>query len=202
MTFRFLFILFATTTITAAEEGFTSLFNGEDLQGWVGHTNGYAVTDRVLICEAGKGKGGNIFTKKEYENFVFRFEFKLTAGANNGVGLRAPLSGNASKKAYEVQILDNTAEKYAKLHPAQYHGSVYKMAAAKRGHLKPLGEWNRQEIRAEGAIISVILNGETIVDQADVAKYKRPPSGHIGFLGHGSYVEFRNIRIKELGARK
>jgi hypothetical protein len=200
MTFRFLLMLFATTAIAAPEEGFIPLFNGEDLQGWVGHTNGYTVTDGVLICEAGKGKGGNIFTQKEYENFVFRFEFKLTPGANNGVGLRAPLSGNASKKAYEVQILDNSAEKYAKLQPTQYHGSVYKMAAAKRGHLKPIGEWNRQEIRAEGSIISVILNDETIVDQADVAKYKRPPQGHIGFLGHGSHVEFRNIRIKDLGA--
>ena len=180
------------------DDGFVSLFNGIDLKGWVGNTNGYKAVEGVLICQARKSKGAKIYTAEEYADFIFQFDFKLTPGANNGVGIRAPLTGNPSKNAFEIQILDNSAKKYAKIKPTQFHGSIYKRAAAKRGHLKPVGQWNRQEIRAEKNLITVILNGVTIVDRADVARYKKPAKGHICFLGHGSQVEFRNIRIKDL----
>ena len=184
------------------DDGFAALFNGVDLKGWVGNTNGYKAVEGVLICQAKKGKGAKIYTAKEYADFIFQFEFKLTPGANNGVGIRAPLTGNPSKNAFEIQILDNSAKKYAKIKPTQFHGSIYKRAAAKRGHLKPVGQWNKQEIRAEKNLITVVLNGVTIVDQADVARYKKPAKGHICFLGHGSQVEFRNIRIKDLSPPK
>ena len=180
------------------DDGFVSLFNGVDLKGWVGNANGYKAVEGVLICQAKKSKGAKIYTAKEYADFIFQFEFKLTPGANNGVGIRAPLTGNPSKNAFEIQILDNNAKKYAKLKSTQFHGSIYKRAAAKRGHLKPVGQWNKQEIRAEKNLITVILNGVRIVDRADVARYKKPAKGHICFLGHGSQVEFRNIRIKDL----
>ena len=182
------------------DDGFVSLFNGADLKGWVGNTDGYKATDGVLVCQAGKSKGGKIYTAKEYADFIFQFEFKLTPGANNGVGIRAPLTGNPSKNAFEIQILDDSAKKYAKIKPSQFHGSIYKRAAAKRGHLKPGGQWNKQEIRADKNLITVILNGVKIVDRADVARYKKPAKGHICFLGHGSQVEFRNIRIKDLSS--
>ena len=184
------------------DDGFVSLFNGIDLKGWVGNTNGYKAVEGVLICQAKKSKGAKIYTAKEYADFIFQFEFKLTPGANNGVGIRAPLTGNPAKNAFEIQILDDSAKKYAKIKPTQFHGSIYKRAAAKRGHLKPVGQWNRQEIRADKNLITVILNGVTIVDRADVARYKRPAKGHICFLGHGSQVEFRNIRIKDLSPPK
>jgi len=184
------------------DDGFVSLFNGVDLMGWVGNTDGYKATDGVLVCQAGKSKGGKIYTAKEYADFIFQFDFKLTPGANNGVGIRAPLTGNPSKNAFEIQILDDSAKKYAKIKPAQFHGSIYKRAAAKRGHLKPVGQWNKQEIRAEKNLITVTLNGVRIVDRADVARYKKPAKGHICFLGHGSQVEFRNIRIKDLSPPK
>ena len=199
----FLLLSFAIAADLCADEppkddGFVALFNGVDLKGWVGNTDGYKAADGVLVCQTGKSKGGKIYTAKEYADFVFQFEFKLTPGANNGVGIRAPLTGNPSKNAFEIQILDDSAKKYAKIKPTQFHGSIYKRAAAKRGHLKPVGQWNRQEIRAEKNLITVILNGVRIVDRADVARYKKPSKGHICFLGHGSQVEFRNIRIKDL----
>ena len=180
------------------DDGFVPLFNGVDLMGWVGNTNGYKAVEGVLVCQLKKSKGAKIYTAKEYADFIFQFEFKLTPGANNGVGIRAPLTGNPSKNAFEIQILDDSAKKYAKIKPSQFHGSIYKRAAAKRGHLKPVGQWNKQEIRAEKNLITVILNGVRIVDRADVARYKKPSKGHICFLGHGSQVEFRNIRIKDL----
>jgi len=202
-----LFLLLSIATDLCADEapkndGFVPLFNGVDLKGWVGNTDGYKAADGVLVCQTGKSKGGKIYTAKEYADFIFQFEFKLTPGANNGVGIRAPLTGNPSKNAFEIQILDDSAKKYAKIKPTQFHGSIYKRAAAKRGHLKPVGQWNRQEIRAEKNLITVILNGMKIVDRADVARYKKPSKGHICFLGHGSQVEFRNIRIKDLNTSK
>jgi hypothetical protein len=189
-------------------EGFKSLFNGKDLSGWIGATKGYVVEDGKIICP--KRGGGNLYTKDEYSDFVFRLEFKLTPGANNGLGIRAPLKGDAAFVGMELQILDDTAPKYKNLRPYQFHGSIYGVVPAKRGNLKPVGEWNSQEVVAKGNRIKVTLNGTTIVD-ADIKKASTPKTidgrphpglkrtkGHIGFLGHGSRVEFRNIRIKDL----
>ncbi|MCP4640760.1 MAG: DUF1080 domain-containing protein [bacterium] len=189
----------------AVEEGFVTLFNGKDLTGWVGDTKGYIAENGELVCKP----GGNLYTAKEYGDFVFRFEFKFTPGANNGLCVRGPIGGGAYN-GMELQILENTAEKYAKLQPYQYHGSIYGIVAAKRGHLKPVGEWNRQEVIAKGRQITVKLNGTVIVD-ADLDEASTPKTadgkehkgldrakGHLGFLGHGDLLWFRNIRIKEL----
>lgn len=191
------------------DDGFEPLFNGKDLTGWMGNTTGYVVEDGRIVCYPDRGSG-NLYTAKEYDNFIYRFEFKLTLGANNGLGIRTPLEGDAAYVGMELQILDNTAEKYKDLHEYQYHGSIYGVVPAKRGYLKPVGEWNKEEVIADGTHIKVILNGTTIVD-ADIANAikngtmdgkdhpgLRRTKGHIGFLGHGSKLEFRNIKIKEL----
>ena len=186
------------------EQGFTSLFDGKTLQGWQGDTKGYQVEDGVIVCQP----GGNLFTAKEYADFIFRFEFKMPPMGNNGVGIRTPLKGNAAYVGMEIQILaDNYKEKYPQLQPYQYHGSVYGVVPAKPGHQKPVGEWNCEEIYCKGSHIKVTLNG-VVITEADLDKvepidgHEHPgmhnKKGHIGFLGHGSPVEFRNIRIKEL----
>jgi hypothetical protein len=191
------------------EDGFVSLFNGQDLTGWVGDKKGYGVENGKIVVFPARG-GGNLYTEKEYSDFILRFEFKLTPGANNGLGIRTPLEGDAAYAGMELQILDNTADRYKDLKPYQYHGSIYGVVPAKRGHLKPVGEWNEQEVIADSRQITVKLNGVIIVD-ADIDEASTPKTidgrdhpglkrqkGHIGFLGHGSRVEFRNIRIKEL----
>jgi HEAT repeat protein len=190
-------------------EGFVSLFNGRDLSNWAENQHSYSVEDGAIVIRPEKS-GGNLFTAREYSDFIFRFEFKLTPGANNGLGVRAPLEGNAAYLGYELQILDNTAEVYAKIEPYQYHGSVYGIIPAKRGYLKPVGEWNSQEVYMQGDKIRITLNGTLIVDgdlkeaskNGTVDGLDHPglerSSGHIGFLGHGSLLWFRNIRIKEL----
>jgi hypothetical protein len=192
------------------EKGFIALFDGKSLNGWRlahGHGPGYVVKDGVLVCPA-EG-GGNLFTEKEYSNFVFRFEFKTEPGGNNGVGIRAPLEGDAAYVGMEIQILDDGHEKYkGKIKSEQHHGSIYDVIPARTGFLKPAGEWNEEEIMARGSHIRVTLNGVIILDadlnnvREEAALKKHPglknKSGRIGFLGHGSLVEFRNIRIKAL----
>ncbi|HZF38136.1 MAG TPA: DUF1080 domain-containing protein [Blastocatellia bacterium] len=192
----------------SGEKGFSALFDGKTLNGWKlvgGHGPGYVVKDGVLACPA--DGGGNLFTEKEYSNFIFRFEFKTEPGGNNGVGIRAPLEGDAAYQGMEIQILDDGHEKYkGKIKSEQHHGSIYDVIPARTGFLKPAGEWNEEEIMAQGSRIRVTLNGVIILD-ADLnnvreeATLKKHPglknkSGHIGFLGHGSLLEFRNIRIK------
>ncbi len=192
------------------KEGFTLLFNGKNLDGWVGNKTDYFVENgEIVILPKGKGHG-NLYTKEEYKDFIFRFEFQLTPGANNGLGIRAPLTGDAAYSGMELQILDNTASIYKKLKPYQYHGSLYGVIPAKRGYLNPVGEWNEEEVTVKGTHVKVILNGHVILDGdwSDAIKngtmdHKDHPGlknekGHIGFLGHGSEVHFRDIRIKKL----
>jgi HEAT repeat protein len=200
--------------LSAAEKkaGFKLLFDGTNMHEWTGNTTDYIIENGNIAIrpKPGKGSGGNLFTKDEYGDFVFRFEFQLTPGANNGLGIRAPFEGDSAYEGMELQILDNDAPIYKDLHIYQYHGSIYGVAPAKRGFLKPIGEWNQEEVIAKGPKIKVILNGTTILD-ADITKAresgaidKQPHpgllrnSGHIGFLGHGSPVQFRYIRVKDL----
>jgi len=208
-----LFVILAASVPAAGEPGFTALFDGKTLAGWTlrgGHGPGYVVENGILVCPA-EG-GGNLFTEKEYSNFVFRFEFKMEPGGNNGVGVRAPLGGDAAYAGMEIQILDDENERYrGKLKPTQHHGSIYDVIPARPGFLQPAGEWNQEEIAADGRKIRVTLNGVIIVDaDLDIVRepeiLKRHPglsraSGHLGFLGHGTRVEFRNIRVRELPSR-
>ena len=191
-------------------EGFAALFNGRNLDNWVGNKESYVVEEGMIVIKPENGSGGNLYTEKEFGDFIFRFEFQLTPGANNGLGIRAPLEGDAAYAGMELQILDDTAPVYATLQPYQYHGSVYGVIPSRRGFLKPVGEWNYEEVYIKGTQIRITLNGTVIVD-GDIAEPRdkgtmdhnehpglKNNSGHIGFLGHGSVVRFRNIRIKDL----
>lgn len=200
------------------KEGFVLMFDGKTFNGWKEpRTKGYTIQNGLIICHA-KGGGQLYYTKKQFSNFVFRFEFKINKNTNNGVAVRSSMQGNPAYKACEVQIVDNNG-RYGKtqktkrpLKPWQRHGSLYGVAPAKAGHLKPLDEWNSQEIRVEGTHFKVTLNGTVILD-VDVSKLKLSPAiakkhvglkrttGYIGFLGHKSHIEFRSIRIKELPAK-
>ncbi len=204
------YLLITTGSILAAENGFTPLFDGKTLNGWtlLGKTGaGYLVRDGKIICPP-KG-GGNLFTDNEYADFILRFEFKLEGGSNNGLGIRAPLqAGGIAYEGMELQIINNSAERYKNIQPWQKHGSLYHVFPAKTGYLKKPGEWNEQEVTVQRRRVKVVLNGHTILDAnldsvTDPEIIKKHPglqreSGHIGFLGHDEPIEFRHIRIKEL----
>ena len=190
------------------EEGFVSMFNGRDLDGWQG--GDFVVADGVMICHGHNG-GGLTYTKSQFTNFVMRFEFKLTPSANNGLNFRS-----RNSQWNEIQILDDGHPVYTNLHPYQMHGSLYGVVPAKRGFLKPAGQWNYEEVTADGPRIRVRLNGAVILD-ADLNKLDldhcldgtahpglRDASGDIGWLGHLNGYEqpgdvfLRDIRIKTL----
>ncbi len=190
-----------------AKDGFVPLFNGRNLDGWqVVRGKPYVVEDGKLVCPA--SGGGVLYTTRQYSDFILRFEFKLSPGANNGVAIRAPLKGDAAYAGLEIQILDDYSPRFRHLRPDQYHGSLYGVVPAKRGALKRAGEWNYEEITVSGSHITVKLNGQVIVDAdlsqvKDAKVLKRHPGlkrrkGYIGFVGHGTRVEFRNIEIKVL----
>ena len=176
-----------------------SLFNGKDLTGW--KKAKYVVEDGVLVCQ-----GGNLVTEKQYTNYIFEFDFLLPPGGNNGLGIHYPGSGDAAYSGMELQILDNSHPRYAKLKDYQFHGSLYTLQAAKRGHLKPVGEWNHEKVTVDGPLVKVELNGVVILDaNLDELNKQKPKhkgaqrrSGHICFAGHGAPVKFKNITIKEL----
>jgi hypothetical protein len=190
-------------------EGFYPLFNGKDLTGWIGNLNGYQAENGMIVVHPEKSSG-NLYTENTYSDFVLRLDFQLTPGANNGIGIRAPLTGDAAYVGMEIQVLDNEHPKYAELQPYQYHGSVYGVIPAKRGFLLPAGQWNTEEISIRGDEIKVTLNG-TIITEGNLSSavkngtmdHKEHPGllrkdGHIGFLGHGDVVRFKNIRIKKM----
>ena len=221
---------FTPSQLTAEKkkQGFEMLFDGTNLDKWQGDLEGYIPVNGTIYVSANYGSTGNLYTKKEYRNFVYRFEFCfLREGVNNGVGIRTPMGVDAAYDAMcEVQILDHDAPMYANLREYQVHGSVYGVIPAKRIKHKPLGEWSTEEIRVEGDRIKVTVNGEVIVDGnirtackghnvapdgSDTNPYtvdhRNHPGmfnkkGYISFCGHGEGLKIRNVRILDLGDKK
>ena len=208
--------------------GYEVLFDGTNMDKWTGNKEGYTPVNGTIYVSANYGDEGNLYTVKEYQDFVFRFEFCFVRpGVNNGVGIRTPMNVDAAYYGMcESQILDHDDPIYAGLHEYQVHGSVYGVIPAKRIKHKPLGEWSTEEIRVQGDHITVTVNGEVIVDGnvreacqgnnvAPDGSDKNPytvdhrnhpgmfnEKGHIGFCGHGAGIKFRNVRVLDLTAQQ
>lgn len=212
-------------TLSADEKkaGFEVLFDGRSLDNWQGNTTGYTPDNGTIYVTASYGGSGNLYTKKKYSDFVYRFEFRYeTPGVNNGVGIRTNIGSDAAYDGMEIQILDHDDPIYAGLQPYQQHGSVYGICVPKHVKFK-LNTWNTEEIRAVGDRITVTVNGEVITDcnireackghnvapdggnhNPYTVDHKNHPGlfnkdGYVSFCGHGSGVRFRNIRILDLG---
>ncbi|HMS18529.1 MAG TPA: DUF1080 domain-containing protein, partial [Planctomycetota bacterium] len=187
--------------------GYRPIFDGRTLEGFQGATDDYMVKDGAIQCRS--GRGGTLYTEEAFEDFQVRLEFRLPAGGNNGLAIRYPGHGDPAYQGFcELQVLDNTATKYGQLKPYQYHGSAYGMVAAHRGYLRPIGEWNFQEVTVRGTSLKVELNGTTILE-TDLLKLKDPVDeakhpgitlrkGHFGFAGHNDPVEFRHVHVRPL----
>ena len=188
-------------------DGFESVFNGHDLEGWKGPLENYEVREGAIMCKP--HEGGTIYTEQEYGDFQVSLEFKLPPGGNNGLAIRYPGSGDTAYAGMcELQVLDNEHPNYANLDLRQYHGSAYGMAAAHRGYVRPAGVWNYQEVTVKGSRIEVELNGYPILDTdlSEIDEYmhgsphpgKDRSHGHFGFAGHSDPVQFREVAIRRL----
>jgi hypothetical protein len=187
--------------------GFASVFDGKSLDGWAGAADNYEVVDGAIRCRP--SKGGVLYYNKDYSDFAARVEIKFPPGGNNGLAVRYPGTGDTAYSGMcELQVLDDGDPRYAKIDPRQAHGSAYGMVAAKRGYLRPVGQWNFEEVTVKGPKVRVELNGTVILD-ADLSKVtefmansphpgKDRTSGTFGFAGHGDPVEFRAVSIKPL----
>ena len=189
------------------EDGWIDLFNGKDLTGWQGAVNGHEVVNGVLRSKPNVREV--LYTTREFDDFIVQLEFKLSPGSNNGLAIRYPGSGDPAYTGMcEIQILDPGHPNAGKLAPSQHHGSAFGMAAAQQGRLKPVGEWNFQQVTVRGSKIRVELNGSVILetDLANVNKFlnnaphpgKDRKRGYFGFYPINSVTEFRNIRIRPL----
>ena len=195
-----------------AEDGsWQTLFDGTDLSAWQNPRGeapsaGWVIEDGQLVR---KDKAGYIWTKERFADFCLELEFK-TAG-NSGIFFRTDDLRNPVQTGIEIQVYTPSNE------PGKHStGSLYDLLAPSKVADRPQGEWNEISITAKDAQITVVLNGEKIID-ADLNQwteanlnpdgtrnkfntalkdFKR--DGHIGLQDHGAAVSFRNIRIKRL----
>ncbi|MAG93633.1 MAG: hypothetical protein CMJ48_07775 [Planctomycetaceae bacterium] len=190
------------------------LFDGKSLDGWttVGPSNGWSVanphTDEARIAYDGTGGPGWLSTNQQFADFALRFEYKLQAPGNSGVFLRADRAGVLTGKGkLEIQLLDDAAPDHAQLPSHRLNGALWSLAPVSKKVPSPAGQWHTMEIRAEGSQIRVTVNG-TVVMQDKLDFYQQRAgefpdlnrkSGYIGLQRHKSRVEFRKIRIRELG---
>ena len=206
--------------LRAAEDGFMPLFPGDSLQGWkVSDWSNISTPQTVQgmpwRIENGVLYGLNkrtwITSPREYSDFVLKLESKIGKGANGGIGLRFPLDGDPAYTAMELQVVDHEVYYGGQSTPQQRTASIYDEIAASPEVTKPPGQWNTWEITAKGSHVTVVLNGQKVIDadlsretkarqQKGPALAQRPLKGHIGFQNLNGEITLRNIMIRELGA--
>lgn len=197
----------ALPVMPAAAGEWKALLNGTDLAGWQavdGPLASWKVEDNLLYCSG--GGGGWLSTADQYANFEVELEFRVPPGGNSGVFLRAPHQGNPAFAGMEIQVLDDAAPEYANLQPYQYCGSLYGISAPKTRVSKPAGQWQTLAIKCEGRRVQVKLNGTPIVDANLDDHHDKEPEhpgikrteGYFGLQNHGTRLDFRNIRLREL----
>jgi hypothetical protein len=214
-------VIISKLTEKEVEQGWVLLFDGETTNGWrtfkgneVGE--GWQVNDGCLVA-MGKGSdlGGDIITVDRYENFELSLEWAISKGGNSGIFFHV-LEGDyptVYATGPEYQIIDD--EGYPEpLEEWQKTGADYGMYPPSEKELKPVGDFNTSRIKVDDGHVTYWLNGKKVVEYdlwtddwkelVQKSKWKDFPSyglarnGHIGLQDHGSKVQFRNIKIRDL----
>ncbi|MBI1853153.1 MAG: DUF1080 domain-containing protein [Planctomycetes bacterium] len=192
--------------VTTLPEGYVSLFDGKSLSGWaVMGDKSWEVDAKSGVIVGKGGKGGWLRSEKEYENFVWRLEYRVQKeGGNSGMFLRATEDGNPAFTGMEIQILGD----HGKAPDVHSSCSLYGSVAPSKNVAKPAGEWNAVEITCKGRAIAVVMNGEKVLDVPNLDDpaipfqekklSERAKKGFIGVQDHEDRVEFRNLAIKVL----
>ena len=185
------------------DDGFRAMFNGKDLTGWKTTGNwsvepGGIVTLRPRPGEEGwKRFDAYLMSTRKYKDFILDLDFKINEGGNSGVFFRVRDPLSPVDTGYEVQILDTFGKKKVTAHDC---GGIIGTAAPSKNMVKPAGQWNHYTITCIGYHVTVVLNGQKVVD-TDLRKGPlkgRPREGYIGFQDEAKRVWYRNVRIKEL----
>ncbi|MFQ6036254.1 MAG: DUF1080 domain-containing protein [Sedimentisphaerales bacterium] len=207
-----------TSGLRPAENGFTPLFPNDSLAGWkVSDWSDVSIPQKVKgtpwRIEAGVlyglGKRTWLISPRQYSDFTLKLDSKISPGGNGGIGLRFGLDGDPAYKGIEIQIVDEDVYYRGRARPEQRTGSIYDEIAAKPGAVKPVGQWDSWEITARGSQVTIVLNGQKIIDvdlsrqikarqKKGPALAERPLNGHIGFQNLNGTITFRNIMIKQL----
>lgn len=212
----------APNTLTNQEKaaGWKLLFDGKSTDGWRGYKQqtvpaGWNVVDGTLTL-SGK-RIGDIVTIDQYENFDFKFEWKISKNGNSGVFYlvqEAPELQNTYNSGPEYQVLDNAGHPDARNGQDRHAAANYALQAPTKDVTKPVGEWNQGRIVKNGAHVEHWLNGEKVVEyelwsdawKAQVAKskfnampaYAKAKKGYLGLQDHGNEVAFRSLKIQVL----
>lgn len=185
---------------------FKPLFNGRDLTGWKGHLQSYSVKNGVLTYNG--PRPSPLVSEREFSDFHLRFDYRLTSGADSGIGFWTPADLHGDSVVLEVQLLDEFSPGFQGL-PAIKKNASCGVAAARQGRQHPVGVWNSEEVIVRGNHIQVLLNGHEVLnadfvqaetERLDTASYPAlsRDRGHLALLGHTGRVEFRNIMIADL----
>jgi hypothetical protein len=196
------------TTVSAADNGWITLFDGKDLSAWDNGSGkepgaGWVIEDGAVTR---KERAGYMWTKERFGDFVLELEFKTTG--NSGVFFRTGDPRNCVQTGFEMQVMKPS-------NPSKHSvGALYDALAPCKN--AATDGWNKVVITAKGSKITIDMNGERIIE-ADLDdwteagknpdgtknKYRAalkdfPRDGHVGLQEHGAVVSYRNIRIKPL----
>lgn len=192
MTFIFLSFCWLSSD-GRSDEGFVSLFNGQDLSGWKASENGnFSVEDGVIVV---RGNRAHLFTTSEYQNFDFTCEIMTQPGSNSGIYFHTAYEETWPSRGYEVQVNCTHSD------PVK-NGSLWGVVKNYNARVKD-NEWYAMQITVEGQNIVTRVNGETVVDYtepAGVTAARRIGKGSIALQAHDpkSVIRYRNIRVKQL----
>ncbi len=206
---RILFVLpllLAAVTPLSADDGFTTIYDGKDMEGLKTAGNWKIQEDGSLYLEPRKGESGwqrygsYLWLKEDYTDFVLDFEYKHAPKGNSGLYFRISDEKDATASGYEVQILDCHGKKKLGQHDL---GGVINTAGPLVNAAKPANEWNRMVVTLKDNKLTVELNGKKVQDGLDMVA-KKPkdkelaPKGKIAIQDHGLPFWVRNIKIKSL----
>lgn len=198
-----------------AAAGFSLLFDGRKIEHWRAFrgdappAKGWVVQDAAIVRAA--AGGGDLVTTKEFEDFDFRFSFRISTKGNSGVIWHVLESAEQTyMTGPEYQVLDDFGASPAPQHSV---GSLYDLVPAVEKTVRRAGAWNEGRIVVQNGRVQHWLNGNKVVDtpcrgpQWDTliagSKFKSWPfgktgRGRIALQDHGDEVAFRNLRIRQL----
>lgn len=196
--------------------GWQLLFNGQDMSQWRNFksdsiSSKWVIDDGAMLLTKG---GGDILTKKPYQNFDLKIDWKISEVGNSGIFVLADELGSMIySHAPEIQIIDNERHSDTEI-DSHLSGSIYDLLSAPSAAHKPAMQWNTVRIKMLNNHLQVWQNGVSTVSMvvgssswntlvknskfATWSNFATSEQGHIGLQDHGDKVWFKNIKIKEL----